>query len=190
MDFYEALDRSSSEFERRLSAVGDDQWDSPTPCEGWTVRDLVNHVVMTNRMSVSLLHGASADEIRATWGDDFLGEDPMASFLDSVATQRAAFGEDGALERTCDHPTQGDTPGWQLLGFRIADQGLHAWDLARAVGADEQLDPELVELLYAAMAPMADDLAAGGIFGEGRSSTLPEDAPVQAKLLDVAGRRP
>lgn len=190
MDFYEALDRSATEFERRLVAVADDQWGGPTPCEGWTVRDLVNHVVTANRMSVRLLQGASADEVRASWGKDSLGDDPMAAFLDSAAGQRAAFSEEGALERTCAHPTQGEVPGFQLLGFRIADQTLHAWDLARAIGADEQLDPELVELLYAGMAPLAGDLAAGGIFGEGRSGTVPDDAPVQAKLLDVAGRRP
>lgn len=190
MDFFEALDRSAAEFERRLAAVGDDQWEASTPCQEWTVRDLVNHVVAANRMSVALLHGASAEEVRAAWGQDALGDDAMASFVDSAASQGAAFREEGALERTCAHPTQGDVPGLQLLGFRLADQTLHAWDLARAIGADEQLDPELVELLYAGMAPMADDLAAGGIFGQGRSCALPDDAPVQAKLLDVAGRRP
>jgi len=190
MDFYEALDRSAAEFERRLVAVGDDQWDEPTPCEGWTVRDLVGHVIGGNRMSVALLHGATADDVRTAWGDAVLGDDAVTSFRDSVAKQQAAFAEDGALERTCAHPGQGDIPGFQLLGFRIADQTLHAWDLARAIGADEQLDAEVVDLLYAGMAPMADDLAASGIFGQGRSTAVPDDAPLQAKLLDVAGRRP
>ncbi|HVF74987.1 MAG TPA: TIGR03086 family metal-binding protein [Acidimicrobiales bacterium] len=190
MDFFEALDRSAADFERRLRAVRADQWEAPTPCEQWSVRALVNHVVGANRMSVALLHGATSEEVVAAWGSDFLGDNPLASFLDSVAAQRAAFAEDGALERTCAHPTAGPIPGFQLFGFRIADQALHAWDLARAIGAGEQLDAEVVELLYGGMEPMADDLATGGIFGKGRSGTVPDDAPLQAKLLDLAGRRP
>lgn len=189
MDFNEALDRAVAEFERRLVAVGDDQWDDPTPCEGWTVRDLVNHVVGANVLSTGLLHGATAEEMVAGYARDFLGEDPPAAFRASVAEQRSAFAEPGALERTCDHPL-GPVPGWQLLGFRLSDHLLHAWDLARAIGADEQLDPEVVELVYGGMAAMGEGLAAMGVFGSGASGTVPDDAPTQVKLLDLSGRRP
>ena len=36
----------------RVNAVADDQWDAPTPCRDWTVRDLVNHVVGEDRWTV------------------------------------------------------------------------------------------------------------------------------------------
>ncbi|WP_338069074.1 maleylpyruvate isomerase N-terminal domain-containing protein [Streptomyces populi] len=29
---------------RRVHAIRDDRWDAPTPCTGWSVRDLVGHL--------------------------------------------------------------------------------------------------------------------------------------------------
>jgi diacylglycerol O-acyltransferase / wax synthase len=55
MDGFESLDRTRSEFDRRLRAVEPGEWSLETPCAGWTVRDLVNHVVGGNRMAGSLL---------------------------------------------------------------------------------------------------------------------------------------
>lgn len=189
MDFYEALDRSAAEFERRLRVVGDDQWGYPTPCEGWTVRDLVNHVVTANVASTAMVRGATREDVIAAFARDHLGDDPLQAFLDSVIEQRAAFSEPGALERTCAHPI-GDIPGWQLLGFRVADLLMHAWDLARAIGADEELDADVAELVYTGMAAMGNALDGTGLFGPGASGTVPDDAPVQLKLLDLSGRRP
>src|SRR5260370_8001843 len=40
-----------------VAGVRDDQWDAPTPCTGWNVRDLVNHVVGGNLAFASLLRG-------------------------------------------------------------------------------------------------------------------------------------
>lgn len=189
MDFFEAFERSASEFERRLRLVREDQWGDPTPCEEWTVRELVNHVVGAGVLSTELLHGGSAEAMVAGFGREYLGDDPVQAYLDSVDEQRQAFAEPGALERTCHHRL-GDIPGWQLLGFRVTDHLLHAWDLARAIGADEHLDQEVVELIYGAMAGMGDGVAATGVFGTGASGAVADDAPTQAKLLDLAGRRP
>jgi uncharacterized protein (TIGR03083 family) len=66
MDGFESLDRARSEFDRRLRAVEPGEWSLETPCEGWTVRDLVNHVVGGNRMAVALLAGSSREDARAT----------------------------------------------------------------------------------------------------------------------------
>ena len=41
----------------RVNAVTDDQWDAPTPCREWTVRDLVNHVVGEDRWTKPLVDG-------------------------------------------------------------------------------------------------------------------------------------
>jgi len=43
MDQLTALDVARQEFGRRLRAVGPGDWDRPTPCAGWNVRDLVEH---------------------------------------------------------------------------------------------------------------------------------------------------
>lgn len=189
-DEFEALDRARAEFEKRLRAVGDGQWDQPTPCEGWTVRDLVQHVVGADRMSKLLLSGAEAVEaVQAMVGDEVLGDDPVASFNAAADALRTAFRVPGARDRTVHHPI-GDIPAEMLLGFRITDLSLHAWDLARAIGADEQLDEELVRSIWERMQPIAGFVTGTGLFGAGPSGEVPDDAPVQARLLDLAGRRP
>jgi uncharacterized protein (TIGR03086 family) len=189
MDGLDSLDRARSEFERRLRAVEVEQWSLDTPCAGWTVRDVVNHVVGGNRMAVALLAGASRDEARAARGVDALGDDPIAAFEPSADELAASFAAPGARDRICHHGV-GDIPGEQLLGFRTADYALHAWDLARAIGGDEQLDDALVEELWQVMSPMAPMIGGSGQFGTGPSGDLDADAPLQARLLDLSGRRP
>jgi hypothetical protein len=60
-----------------------------------------------------------------------------------------------------------------MFDFRIMDVTLHAWDLARAIGADEQIQDELVEHVYGVLAPMESFIAQTGIFGAGPSGRRP-----------------
>src|SRR5687767_13288304 len=190
MDAFESLNRARGEFDRRLRAVTDDDWEKPTPCEGWTVRDLVHHVVGANRMAPLLLAGKPTEEaVIAMVGPEVLGDDPVSAFVTSADEQEAAFRQPGAFEATCHHPS-GDIPGEMLFGFRVSDMTLHAWDLARAIGADETLDPELVQLLWERMEPLGPALGSMGLFGTGPSGEVAEDAPTQTRLLDLSGRRP
>lgn len=189
MDASEILALAQSEFEKRLRGVQGDQWALPTPCEGWTVHDLVHHVVGADRMYLRVLAGAPADEAVMAMTGDVLGDDAVAAFTETAAAVAAAFDEPGVFERVGHHPA-GDLSGFELFGFRVADYTLHAWDLARATGGDEQLDPELVALVWAGIQPMAPYIANTGFFGAGPSGTVGEDAPLQTRLLDLTGRRP
>jgi uncharacterized damage-inducible protein DinB len=58
---------SSQGFEGRLRAVRPGQWSWPTPCTGWTVRDLVNHMTQGNLSYTRLLQGGTADSTIHTW---------------------------------------------------------------------------------------------------------------------------
>jgi len=189
MEPIKILERATAEFERRLRTVTPDQWTNPSPCDGWTVRDVVNHVVGGNRMAVLLLAGSSLDEALAAHAGDMLGDDPVQAFVSSAEAQLAAFGQPGALQRICHHRI-GDIPGARLLGMRTGDVAIHAWDVARAIGADEELDGDVVEKVWQAMAPTAPFIGKSGAFGSGPSGEVGEDAPLQVRLLDLSGRRP
>jgi hypothetical protein len=73
----------------------------------------------------------------------------------------------------------------QFLDFRIFDIAVHAWDLARAIGADDALDPAL------AQAALDIIQSAGGQMGFGITplGRAAQDASAQERLLDLAGRR-
>ena len=189
MDTLQALSRSRQEFESRLGQVGDEQWELPTPCTEWWVRDLVNHMLLGTRMTVQLLAGESRDNVIAGLDDDLMTDDPVGDFAVLADQMEAGFAADGGLTGTVDHP-MGEIPREMFIGFRMTDNTIHAWDLARAIGADEQLDADLVATLWAISEPQAGMLAETGIFGHGASGDVGEDAPVQARLLDVMGRRP
>lgn len=189
MEPLDALTTARHEFEQRLHAIADGQWDGRTPCAEWTVRDLVEHVVVGNRMAVRLLAGERFQDAVGDARAEGLGEGVAASFARSADDQEAALREPGALERTCEHVV-GQIPGSQLLRFRIGDYTLHAWDLSRAIGADERLDADLVAVVWEGLQPMAPFIGQTGFFGSGPSGALGEDAPLQDRLLDLAGRRP
>lgn len=189
MDPLDALALARAEFARRLRAVGPGDWDRPTPCEDWTVRDLVTHVIVGQEMTVALLGGATRDEVMAIAMAGSLPDDPVTAYEAGAEAQAAAFAAPGALDPVYPHPA-GDFPGSVVLAFRVGDATLHAWDLARAIGADETLNADLVAHVWAGIEPMAPVMATSGRFGEGASGTLPADAAPQLKLLDATGRRP
>jgi nitrilase len=165
--------------------VRDDQWEASTPCAEWSVRELVNHVTGENAWAPSLFAGRTIAEVGDQFDGDLLGTDPVATWTTHAAGAVAAVHEPGAMDRTV-HLSFGDFPGREYTMQLFADMLIHGWDLARAIGADEQLDPELVAALRAWFADMADAYRAAGAVGPRPS--LPADADAQTMLLADFGR--
>ncbi len=140
------LDRyslASSGFRRCLETVRPDQWAWPTPCSEWNIRLLVNHMARGNLNFVGLLNGATGADFLRLRGADALGADPLAAYTRSVQECAEAFAQAGALQQVVDYPL-GWVPGAQALAIRTTDTTIHTWDLARAAGAADTLDPGLV----------------------------------------------
>ena len=177
--------RAVGEFDARVRAVGDDQWELPTPCSDWNVRQLVNHLVYEDRWTVPLMEGTTLAEVGDRYEGDLLGDEPRKAWAESSAEAVAAVQADSALERTVDL-SSGPTPATEYVSQLFADHLIHAWDLARAVGADDRLDPELVEACAAWFAAMEPHYRAAGAIGE-RPET-PPGAGAQTILLAAFGR--
>ncbi|WP_285481683.1 TIGR03086 family metal-binding protein [Amycolatopsis sp. NBRC 101858] len=185
------LDRfllASNGFEHHLRAVPPDGWHAPTPCTEWDIRALVNHMTRGNLNYVGLLRGATREEFLAARDDDALGDDPVAAFTASVRACAAAFAETGALDRVVDYPL-GKLTGRRALAVRTADSTVHTWDLARALGADDALDPGLVAWIDESY----DDIFAGLALNPRVFADAPPTAPGasrQDRLLTRFGRDP
>jgi uncharacterized protein (TIGR03086 family) len=177
--------RAVEEFGARVRAVGEDQWELPTPCSDWNVRQLVNHLVYENRWTVPLMEGGTIAEVGDRFEGDLLGDRPGAAWDESSAEAVAAVQADGALERIV-HLSSGPTPAREYVSQLFADHLIHAWDLARAIGADERLDPELVDACAAWFASMEETYRAIGAIGD-RPET-PAGADAQTTLLAAFGR--
>ena len=186
MGVAELYERATAEFDARVRAVPNDGWTNPTPNTEWDVRALVNHLVNENVWIPPLLEGKTIAEVGDALDGDLLGDDPKGAWARSVERATAAIREPEALDRTV-HLSFGDTSGADYISQVLTDHVIHAWDLARATGADERLDPELVEFSYSLLAPQIDDWRAGGAFGE--EVRVHSDADRQTQLLGLTGRR-
>jgi uncharacterized protein (TIGR03086 family) len=172
----------------RVRALGADDWGLATPCTAWDVRALVVHLVEGSHMTARLLDGATPDEARAVFG--LRHPHVVDEMAEAFAAELAGFNRQGALTTTVHHPAAGDIAGLTLLEFRTTDYVLHTWDLARTTGGDEHLPHDLVSTVWEALQPMAPFIAKTGVYGNGPSATLGDDASLQTRLLDLSGRRP
>jgi uncharacterized protein (TIGR03086 family) len=169
-----------------VAGIGADQWEQPSNCDGWSVRELVNHVVTGNYWAAELGSGLTIEEVGARLDGDVLGTDPLRAYDDSAIVAAAVFRAPGAMDAPC-AVSYGPVPGSVYCGHRFMDVLVHGWDVASSTGRDADLDPELVEACFEVVEPQLDMLAGSGMFGTRLEA--PEDASRQTQLLALLGRR-
>ncbi|WP_037177527.1 TIGR03086 family metal-binding protein [Rhodococcus sp. UNC363MFTsu5.1] len=171
-----------------VAGIADDQWSAPTPCTGWSVRDVVNHVTAGNHLYASSLrrHPLPATIVGAP--PDLLGPDPAGSFRASADALVQAFALPGALDQQITLPI-GPVPAIQALNMRVTEMLAHGWDLARASGQTPHYPDAVVEHQIAFSRALLPNLPAGRTpFAPSRP--VPEDAPPLDRLAALLGRTP
>ena len=169
--------------ERFTAIVGDvpaGGWDAASPCEGWTARQVVDHVVDSSAGVLSRLDRAPAeagDDPTQRWAAT---RDAMQAALDDPDV--AATGFDGFFGPTTLNET--------VDGFMSPDLLVHTWDIARATGLEqyEPMPADEVERVHARLASLGDAIRQPGAFGP--EVPVPADAPAQDRFLGFIGRQP
>ncbi|MEC3954535.1 TIGR03086 family metal-binding protein [Nocardia sp. CDC153] len=164
-------------FETRLGAVESEQWGRATPCTEWDVRGLVEHVTGNHLRLASVLHGRPIENG---------GADTVSAWSAARDQVRSGLAVPGALESRAPSPFGGEASGRDLAHILAADLAMHTWDLARAIGADDTLDADVVAFLLPVFERIAPGLAASGKFGP--RVAVPESAGPQRLLLALTGR--
>jgi uncharacterized protein (TIGR03086 family) len=185
MNLPEIHERALSATAKVVDGVAERQMDLPTPCDGWNVRELLNHIVGGNFWAAELATGKTIEEVGDRLDGDTLGSDPQAAYRSSALLAANAFNAPGAMDAPC-AVSYGPVPGSIYCGHRILDVTIHGWDLAKATGQDTTLDPALVDAVTAIIAPQIDMLAGSGMFGTTVGITA--DADPQTRLLSQLGR--
>lgn len=170
-----------------VDQIGDAQWGLPTPNTEWDVRALVEHVMYGTAWVPPLIAGETIAEVGDRFEGDLLGDDPKASFRAANQAAIDAVLEPGALERTVDL-SSGPTPAANYVRERIADAAMHTWDLARSIGADETIDPDVVASGRGLLARVGDLWRKYGALGP-VAPTGP-DASEQDLFIAESGRDP
>ena len=167
--------RRADAFEALIAATPPERWTSPSPCEGWTARDVVAHVV-----------DFSADVLRERAG---VQDSPVfADFDEPSAAFRAAR---ASVERVLGDPATPPRAASYLHWSLSFDLPQHGWDLAKATGQDATIDPEELEVLWGALNGDPANWEwqrANGWYGA--PLPVPEDAPLQDRVLGLLGRDP
>jgi uncharacterized protein (TIGR03086 family) len=116
-------------------------------------------------------------------------DDPVGAWRVQTDAVQALLDDASSAERTYDFPHIGTMSLGQATDMiYTADVFMHRWDLARATGQDETMDPDKCAEMLAGMLPMDDVLRRSGQYGP--SVEVADDADVQTKLLAFIGRTP
>jgi uncharacterized protein (TIGR03086 family) len=169
-----------------VAGISKDRWHDCTPCAGWDVRALVNHVVSGNLWAAELAAGARIDDVGGRLDGDLLGPDPARSYAESATSAAAAFRRPGALDAPC-AGCYGPVPGSVYAGHRFADVFIHGWDLAVATGQDTTLDAGPLEACQQILEPQLEAFRQAGAFGG--EVDMPPGASAQTRFLARLGRR-
>jgi uncharacterized protein (TIGR03086 family) len=164
--------------ERPFTAVVDagGDWSATSPCAGWSARDVLGHVIDTEREfferhEVDL--GARPDG------------DPAALWAGHLAAvQQVATPE--LLDREYDSVFGRTTIATTLASFYGFDLLVHRWDLARALGGDTTFTEVEMDVIEAALGGFGEHLYADGVCAP--AVPVPDDAPRQVRLLATMGR--
>jgi uncharacterized protein (TIGR03086 family) len=162
------------------------QLDLPTPCDGWDVRTLLNHLVSGNLWAAELGNGRTIAEVGDRLDGDVLGDDIVAAYDASAKAAAVTFEAPGALDAPC-AVSYGPVPGSVYAGHRFVDILIHGWDLAVATDQNTRLDPVLAKEAHELLLNQADMVRGSGAFGD--DIAVPPDADPQARLLAFIGRQ-
>jgi uncharacterized protein (TIGR03086 family) len=175
--------RIAGQFTDTVEGTPPGAWDNPAPVEGWVARDVVRHLVewfpvfLDGATGIALPAGPSVDD------------DPAGAWRTQTEAVQALLDDPATAEREYDLPHIGRMPLGQAVDMiYTADVFMHRWDLARATGQDETLDPGKCGEMLAGMLPMDEVLRQSGQYGP--RVAVPDDADVQTKLLAFIGRTP
>jgi uncharacterized protein (TIGR03086 family) len=170
-------------FDAVVQRVPADQWDAPSPCDGWCARDVVTHAA---GVIDAIAQMARTGQIAMPETPD-AGDDPVALWNRS---------RDGVIE-ALDHPDVvgrvgnfwfGESSIDDLLAFTTWDPLGHAWDVAQAVGLDAHTSQDVAEAAIAIIEPAAETLRAMRLMGD--PVEVPADADAMTRFLGLTGRNP
>ena len=174
-----------------VSGITPEQIDHRTPCPGYDVANLIDHLVEAAHRAAALGRGQAPPP-----GD----HSPHVELADAPAQLRCAAGEatqawedDARLSSSFTMPWGEEYSGATLVNMYLAELAAHAWDLAAATGQLARLDPSLaapaLEGARAMIKPEYRDMVAkGSPFGA--EVPPPGDADDWERLAAFMGRDP
>jgi uncharacterized protein (TIGR03086 family) len=171
-----------------VAQLGAQDWDEPSPCEGWTALDVLGHLGTSIAMGVSVLQGEQPTWPQVDRPADLVEGDPSSYWAAMAARAREALvGADLDLEM--DTP-MGKRTVADRLAFPAIDLYVHAWDIGRAAGITVEIPVKAIEFAHGYIDPIPDELVRGANGAFGREADAPPDAIPTEAFIAWTGRDP
>jgi uncharacterized protein (TIGR03086 family) len=161
-----------------VAGIQPDDLDRSTPCDDFTVRGVLEHMVTGATAFAAAYRGEPAPTPDLA--------DPLAGFGPALGDLVAAISAPGALDQTVAAPF-GEVPGETFARFVVLDGLVHGWDMAQATGQAYDPPAELVAAADAFAHGALDPLRDGQTFAD--AVEPPAGASPMDRLAAYTGRR-
>jgi uncharacterized protein (TIGR03086 family) len=181
------LDQGLDFFAGVATRLGEDDWERPTPCAGWTARDLLGHLVTSIRAGMSVMQGRPPAWPDVARPGDLVEGDPVEFWRD-IAVQARDVLRNADLGRVMQTPL-GQTVA-DDLAIPVIDLYVHAWDLGVTAGIAVEIPPGVIDFAHAYLDPLPDDMVRGDNRAFAPQAPVPADATPTERFIAWTGRRP
>jgi uncharacterized protein (TIGR03086 family) len=183
----EFLDQGLDFFTTIITQLSEDDWERPTPCAGWTARDVLGHLATSMGVAISSMQGRPP-----TWPDvarpgDLVDGDPVEYWRGTVARARDVL-RNADLTRVMETPL-GRTVA-DDIAIPVIDLYVHAWDLGVTVGIATEIPADVIEYAHSCIDSLPDEMVRGDNRAFGPRVRVPASATPTERFIAWTGRRP
>ena len=197
MTIQETFIKADETLNNVVAQIKEGQWDMQMPksfimnatdSKISTLRDVINYHAYDEAWVPDMLAGKTMEEVgKEKYDGDLLGKNPKENFAALVKESVDAAHKLPSLKRVV-HYSYGDYLADEALGHAIIFRGFRAHDLAKVIGINSDLPADLVQAMWNIIEPQAESLREMGVFPP--KVEVPDDAPLQERLLGLSGRKP
>ncbi|WP_034264137.1 TIGR03086 family metal-binding protein [Actinospica robiniae] len=161
----------------------------PTPCEQWTVAQVLQHAAGDQLAYVAAITGEGGPTDNPFAPSGTLDRSAAELAEAAISASAAAWATVPQSAETVPSPLpQGALAPQLAVGYCSLDAAVHAWDIAVATGQPSPLTPELAKRLMTAATELTEPLRGWGAYA---TAIAPENGDDEAAaLLRYLGRRP
>ena len=175
-----------------IDRIRPDKWEERKP--DWfqtggqgdaSLREIVSYHAYDSAWVPDVLAGRTAAEVGDVHEHVKTDPDPDYRTYSKAAIAAAKALDD--LDRIV-HLSYGDFPAQEYLRHVTSFRGFRAFDIAKWIGGDTQLPSDLVQGMWEQLVPEMEAWRELGVYGP--VVPVPDDAPLQDRLLALSGRDP
>lgn len=182
----QALYARTAEFAQGVLAdIDPARLDDPSPCDGWDVRDAVNHLIGGQHYFAACARGQGL-EPQTGGPPDFTAGDMVEAHEQAARACAAAFTD--AVMTSALQTARGEIPGGMLFEIAAMENVLHAWDAGRGAGLSPEVPEDIAEAILGVVGAIAANARGDGDFAD--PVEVGEDASMTDRILALSGRTP